>query len=386
MFLFAHLSPLLLFVLSRQQTPRTSRSSKLFASSASASPLETIGEKIDQSKYDALLGWVKSQQGSDIHPSIELKPSTLGDGYGAFVSQAVNEGELLFAIPRSACVTLEDGTEDTTCGPTYKKLMEKAGPGGNTVVVAGFLATERLRTLEHKKQKQQKATEGVDGADHAIITDSRFGPYLDTLPWKRGTNNQEHILFWQEETVDALLAGTMAYEEAISLRAEVELAAKVLEGIVGPTIRRFRGQEASEKSGFQWPWQVTLESTTKPGPVKGLPEAVTGAFVTLLTRAFQDGGDGDEEKLVPILDLLQHSDEPNISHVMRKEDGRVEVRARRALEPGEELLNQYRSELEENMPYHRFFTRYGFVPGIQEPVENLLRDKSSIFFAQKAEV
>jgi hypothetical protein len=106
-----------------------------------------------------------------------------------------------------------------------------------------------------------------------------------------------------------------------------------------------------------------------------------------LTRAFQDGDDdeGDEEKLVPMLDLLQHG-VPNISHVMRKVDGCVEVRARRKLEAQEELLNQYRSELEESMPYHRFFTRFGFVPGIQEPIQNLLRDKSSIFFAQKAEV
>lgn len=83
---------------------------------------------------------------------------------------------------------------------------------------------------------------------------------------------------------------------------------------------------------------------------------------------------------------FQHSDDPNIRHVMRKDDGTVVVTARRDLEAGEELFNQYRSEEEESMPYHRFFTRYGFVPGIQEPVTNLLKEKSSIFFAQKAEV
>jgi hypothetical protein len=120
--------------------------------------------------------------------------------------------------------------------------------------------------------------------------------------------------------------------------------------------------------------------------VEGLSEAVTGAFVSLLTRAFEDGDeDGNEEKLVPMLDLLQHGD-PNVSHVMRKVDRFVEVRARKKLEAKEELLNQYRSEFEESMPYHRFFTRFGFVPGIQEPIQNLLKDKSSIFFAQKAEV
>jgi hypothetical protein len=90
--------------------------------------------------------------------------------------------------------------------------------------------------------------------------------------------------------------------------------------------------------------------------------------------------------MVPLLDMLQHSDEPNVSHLMRTSDGTVEVRARQALAAGDELLNQYRSELEESMPYHRFFTRFGFVPGIVEPIPNLLKDKSSIFFAQKAEV
>ena len=67
-------------------------------------------------------------------------------------------------------------------------------------------------------------------------------------------------------------------------------------------------------------------------------------------------------------------------------DGTVVVRARRDLKAGEELFNQYRSEEDESMPYHRFFSRYGFVPGIVENIPDLLRDRSSIFFAQKAEV
>jgi len=86
------------------------------------------------------------------------------------------------------------------------------------------------------------------------------------------------------------------------------------------------------------------------------------------------------------LDMLQHSETPNVRHGMRKDDGTVEVRARRPISRDTELLNQYRSEEEESMPYSRFFTRFGFVPGILEPMENLLMDKSSIFYPQKAEV
>ena len=209
---------------------------------------------------------------------------------------------------------------------------------------------------------------------------TKWGPYLATLPWKRGVNNQEHILYWTENDIDSLLKGSLSYQEAKDLRSEVDLATRVLNGIIGPCIREIRG--ANVESGFSWPWQ----SNQQVGLVEGLPEAVAGAFVSLLTRSFQDGETGDEEKLVPLLDMLQHSAEPNICHVMRKDDGAVEVRARCDITAGEELLNQYRSEEEENMPYHRFFTRYGFVPGIMEPIPNLLKDRSPIFYPQKAEV
>jgi hypothetical protein len=318
-----------------------------------------------------LISWLSSK-GATISPKLQILPSSRGGGYGAFVSEPVEVDEILFTIPRTACITLEDATNDNVCGEAYKRVIERAGPGGNTVVMAGFMALERLKCLEDSKK------ETTDDSS------TSFGPYLETLPWGRGMNGQEHILYWDD--IDSLI-GSMCYSEAESLREEVDLAITVLNGIVGKSIREYRGEDV----GFKWPWQVYMDTKANDepqGPVEGLPEAVKGAFVSLLTRAFQDDDDRDrdEEKMVPLLDMLQHSDIPNVSHVMRKDDGTVEVRARQALKPGEELLNQYRSELEETMPYHRFFTRFGFVPGIQEAVENLLQDKSSIFFAQKREV
>ena len=254
--------------------------------------------------------------------------------------------------------------------------MKDAGPGGNTVAMAGFIGKERLQSLK------DKATEEQDDNDNS--SSSAFGPYLDTLPWERGVNNQEHILYWTDEEVESKLKGSQCYGEALDLRKEVSLAIRVLDSIIGKT------DNSNDNDGgtFLFPWQKQQEPQK---PVEGLPDAVTAAFVCLLTRAFQDDNNdnnssNDEEKLVPLLDMLQHSDEPNVSHAMRKQDGTVEVRARQSLDAGQELLNQYRSELEESMPYHRFFTRFGFVPGISEPVENLLADKSSIFFPQKAEV
>jgi hypothetical protein len=319
-------------------------------------------------KYEDLLIWLKTSKNANVSDKLKIEPSSRGGGYGAFVTEAVEKDELLFSIPREACITLQDARDDEECGKIFERVMEKAGPGGNTVVMAGFMAKEQLKALEDVKQ-------GKDLKDLPS-----FGAYLATLPWERGDNNQEHTLYWPPEDINALLKGSLCYDEVLVLRAEVDLAITVLNGIVGRPVQEYRGE--IDMSGFRWPWEKV---PAPEGPVIGLAPAVKGAFVSLLSRSFQDGEE-DEEKLVPLLDMLQHSDDPNVSHKMQQSDGTVEVRARQALSAGDELLNQYISEREESMPYHRFFTRFGFVPGIEEPIPNLLKDKSPIFFAQKVEV
>ena len=345
---------------------RPTRCSRLRLSSAGS---DDAPAAFNTEKYERLIEWIKSNDGI-INEKIEIRPSSRGGGFGAFVTEPVEEGEVLFTVPRRACLTLEDATEDPECGETMKKLIEKAGPGANTVVMAGYMAKEYLQLLEDVKNDRE--------------SNCRWGPYFNTLPWKRGDNEQEHILFWSEDMIDSLLAGSVCYEEANGLTSEVDLAIKVMNGIVGKKIRAYRGEEIDE-GGFSWPWETKPKASEEPP--EGFAEAVKGAFVSLLTRSFQDGdGEGDEEKLVPMLDLLQHSDSPNIRHAMRKADGTVEVLARCLIEADEELLNQYRPEEEDTMPYSRFFTRFGFVPGISEPIENLLKDKSTIFYPQKAEI
>ena len=327
-------------------------------------------KSVDAAKYEILLDWVKSN-GGEVNDKIVIQKSTQGCGFGAFTSGEVKEGDILFEIPRKACLTLEAATSDEKFGKAFKNLIEKAGPGGNTVVMAGFMAKEYLLAKED------------------AIGSSAWSAYFDTLPWERGINNQEHVLFWPEEKVEELLKGSMCYSEAKSLRQEVEFATNIMYKVLGPSIRVARGEDVDE-GGFNinrmLPWKAKPPAPEEPP--EGFPEAMKGAFVCLLTRAFQDDydEDGDEEKLVPLLDMLQHSDTPNVRHAMRKVDGTVEVRARCDIPSGTELFNQYRSEEEETMPYSRFFTRFGFVPGITEDMENLLRDKSSIFYPQKAEI
>lgn len=338
----------------------------------STTDLEVTAMNVPLSRYDDLLDWLR-KGGAEISSKLSIQPSEKG-GYGAFVTETVKADEVLFRIPRSLCVTIDDALTDEECGEGFRTLIEKAGPGGNTVGLAGILAKEHLRSLEFQEGK--------------LEADSKFGPYLATLPWKRGLNAQEHILYWNKDMIEDYLKGSMCYGEALDLRQEVGVATSVLNTIAGTTVRRWRG-EVEEKF---WPWEVSAQKAAikAAGLVEGLDAAVRGAFVCILTRAFEDVAKSDDngEKLVPLLDLLQHSDEPNIRHVMQTEnDNTVQVTARNTLEPGTELLNQYRSELEESMPYSRFFTRFGFVPGIPpDELPDLLRDQSSIFFAQKREV
>jgi hypothetical protein len=365
----------------RTTTTTTKGATRLFSTSTSS----LVPQPVEKSKYIQLLEWlqrsakeydegeISRSNDAFINDKIMIDESTLGDGYGVFVTNDCSENELLFTIPRSLCVTLNDAINDNDCGTQLKSIMDKAGPGGNTVAMAGYMAKEYLI---------HQASSSSDES-----TGSRWGPYFDTLPWKRGINNQEHVLFWDQERIESLLGGSLCYNEACALREEVDLAIRVLGPMVRKPIQKARGVEERDEEdiGFRFPWQADTSASKQNDKIEGLDEAVRGAFVCLLTRSFQDG-DGDEEKLVPLLDMLQHSETPNVRHAMRTVDGTVEVRARCDISAGSELWNQYRSEEEESMPYSRFFTRFGFVPGISEPMENLLRDKSSIFYPQVAEV
>lgn len=176
-------------------------------------------------KYDDLVNWfIATDEQSYISPKLDIRPSTRGGlatgGFGAFASEDLSEGELLLRIPRSCCVTLDDALNDLECGPAFTKLMEQAGPGSETVILAGYLAKEYLLLKEYDR----RVKEGASAEDDAVmrrLSKIKFGPYLRTLPWNRGVNAQEHVLFWEGDYVDSLLKGSLAYEDAIDIRSTV---------------------------------------------------------------------------------------------------------------------------------------------------------------------
>lgn len=135
-----------------------------------------------------------------------------------------------------------------------------------------------------------------------------------------------------------------------------------MSGVIGPSIKRTR-------QGF----------LPFGGNTEGVDEAIRGAFVSILSRAFDGLLDEEELRLVPLLDMLQHSDEPNIRHATN--NGQVDIRARSAINAGTELLNTYNEQL---VPW-KYFTRFGFVPGKNAvSARALLQAKDPVFFEARA--
>lgn len=350
-----------------------------------------LAEDITQDRYDDLLTWLLSRnENSYVSSNFKIRPSTRG-GFGAFACNDLEKGELLLRIPRACCVTLDDAFNDADCGPAFKKLMEQAGPGSDTVIIAGYLAKEYLLLQEYERRSKD-VENGVldDSSARARLESIKYGPYLRSLPWKAGVNAQDHILFWEAESVDCLLKGSLAYEDAVDIKTSVTQATKILSGIIGPTINKARGAEGIEDSnrGFRLPWQAIKSSDVSYTDLEGLEEAISGAFVICLSRSFAytfvRDNSKEEECLIPIFDILQHSNDPNISLGNSEvQPNFIEVKAAADVKAGNELFNQYKPEDDENMPYHKFYTRFGFVPGVTEPIVNLIENRSTIFFPKQ---
>ena len=62
-------------------------------------------------------------------------------------------------------------------------MMGKAGPGRNTVVMAGYITKEYLLMQERTNNVKELQEKNID-----IDLSGRYDPYLSILPWKPGMN------------------------------------------------------------------------------------------------------------------------------------------------------------------------------------------------------
>lgn len=121
------------------------------------------------------------------------------------------------------------------------------------------------------------------------------------------------------------------------------------------------------------PW-VTLKIPISDGDVA---EAIMGAFVCMFSRAFEDEVEKCM-KLIPLLDMAQHSYDPNIDHESDG-DGNVIVTALRDLKKGEELSITY-LDVDNDEDLSKFAIYYGFLPGESKSLRELVDERNSVLF------
>ena len=160
----------------------------------------------------------------------------------------------------------------------------------------------------------------------------------------------DHVLWWSDEDVMAL-EGSNIYGEVLSLREDTGSAMDIL-------------------------WQVMQTERKLELPSKETwDDVVRAAYASILSRSFEDNS-VDSSKLIPLLDMTQHSNDANVEHVTDAQTGAVIVKARRDLTSGEELFIEYSQDLKP----HEYAPLYGFVPGEQKSYRDLVNAKSPIFF------
>ena len=238
------------------------------------------------------------------------------------MTQDVDENEPLSQRrPASPCTTLQ-----REVGETFARLASRAG------------RCYGCACRFHRQGVALRGRRGKCGARTCRCCQAEWPPEEE--------QEQEQV-----QKVDSLY-GSEAYGDAVAIRDEVALACKVVKGLVGKSVR------ASYRSRGDPIWKWIGSSADED-----IDKATRGAFVSILTRAFgQEDSEDEENRLVPLLDMLQHDSEPNVRHKTEVSessgDERVVVRARRPLVAGEELLNFYG-----DLPPSKFLSRFGFVPG-----------------------
>ena len=260
----------------------------------------------------ALLRWVAQLPGAAVGP-ISLEPSDCGIGGGMYLTEAARDGDLLFAVPMEAAITLHTALSDAAIGLELRDVWEHEGERAAT---AGFVAA------------------------HLLDPSSFFAPYLATLP-ARTADLPQHVLWWDAHEV-ALLDGTTAARECASIRDEVDDVCRVLRDGALSSLVAAHGDDAVD-------------------------EAVRRAFAALFSRSFDLPDAFDLGTcLVPLLDCLQHSAAPSVRYGWGEGEGgesRLEGRAVGSLAAGSELSISYGEH-----PDMVFGSHYGFVPPLlQQP-------------------
>ena len=202
------------------------------------------------STHDALRTWATTR--GCAFGTVEIAASSLGCGVGMFATAEIDQGEMLFAVPRRLNVGLAAALSDAECGSEFEA---EADEGGAMSALCAFIAKQHLCSTS---------------------------PYLATLPeLSAATSNQ--VQHWASDEVEGL-AGTAAYTQACQVRFEAEEAVKFALGL--PSLRQCVVRAVSAR-----------DSTADVDAL--IAETVRGAHAAVLSRSFalEDDDPGAREHL-----------------------------------------------------------------------------------------
>lgn len=286
-------------------------------------------------RYAPFLAWFEDE-GGQLGP-VELGKSGVGLGSGVFATRDIEEGEELFSVPDDACLSVFTAIADPDMGDTLAQICVRESDnndreGGESVALAGFLAKEWLKS-------------GEKGA---------FGPYLAMLPFSDANENDKetsrypsHVVWWSDKQLEDLQFERDLYFEADGTKDSVILAYKALNTVIAKPVKEARND-------LLWSFF---------GATEDIKKAVQGAFAAILSRSFIfDTQDDKTARLVPMFDMLQHTDITNVNvdaqwAVDAEGNQGCVVYAQRPIAKGEELVRNYGCPRE---PW-RFLTYYGFI-------------------------
>lgn len=247
---------------------------------------------------------LENSPNSFVHPSVDLaiRPPSNG-GTGIVAKDVLAEGSVALSLSleeigmidaRSILDGFDAGEDDDAVlsmlsdmwknEVKHAKDKEVSEDGKRLAVLAGCLA--HLQLTRFKDKTAWTSNEVNEG--HALRESRRLGPFLDAmplLPTPDGTNPMPtHYLYWSDDEIQMLLAGTFGLTRARENRAGI-----------GLVLRQWSPSFLKEHS--------TLGQTA-------ILNSVFSSFASVMSRSFGDDVgrdlDGKGRMLVPVVDMLNH--------------------------------------------------------------------------------
>jgi hypothetical protein len=258
------------------------------------------------------------------HRDLFIAKSKLGHGHGLYTAIPLAAKSVVFVIPLSKCITLDDVRSHPDLGKVLTIMQEDLGEEEGAIAsLSAFLASEMLR----EQCAEWEEDPSLSGP---------FADYIKILPTGRAVSEQDHVLWWSDEEVERLFGGGAAFDKAVALREWVQTEGEIIEGMLVSDL-------AQKQMGLS---------------VSQVRRAVTNAFVNVLNRSLFHQGGGDTPRLVPVLDMCAHvTSDPNL--ICEIDDrGDVVVKTTRDIAAEEELTIKFYST---DFEGHEWYVMYGFI-------------------------